>query len=84
MVLLYKTQDESKKYVSAGVPQGSFLGAILRLTHLALKTVGFTDDIAVVAVAKYLPDFLLVITECLMLVGLILADKKTEATLITT
>lgn len=54
-----------------------------------LQTVAFADDIVVLVVVRYLPDFSLVANESiiiireLMLVGLTLAGHKTEAILIT-
>ncbi|CAB0032299.1 unnamed protein product [Trichogramma brassicae] len=86
--------------VTAGVPQGSVLGptlwnvmydAILRLNlQRSVNIVGFADDIALVAVGKYLWQIenhlnaaVGQVREALLRLGLETADQKTEVLLLT-
>lgn len=99
--LKYHTDEGEETYeVTAGVPQGSVLGplmwnlmydGILRLIlPKGVKLIGFADDIAVIAVAKYIHEVEAALNEAVDVIkrwlataGLELADHKTEAVLIT-
>lgn len=99
-LLIYDTDTGTKRYkITGGVPQGSVLGpllwnvmydGVLRLVLPAnVKIIGFADDIALVSVAKELPDAVTITNVSIQIVrswlrsmGLNLADHKTESVLI--